>query len=678
MSSFRRVVLLIAVLAALASACTPSSEPDSTIGNPDTLPGESVDETTPSGTGPSYAGTVDAPEFPDGLDWINTAEPVSLTDLRGKVVLLDFWTYGCINCLHIIPDLERLESEYRDELVVIGVHSAKFTNEAETGNLVDIVQRYGLKHPVVNDKDFEIWNAWGASAWPTVAVIDPAGKIVGVRPGEGVYDAVEPVIASLVAEFDAKRAIDRAPIEFALEATTAPVRALRYPGKVLAVDGRLWIADTGHHRVLEVDPATGRVLAVFGNGTIGFDDGAALDASFSAPQGLALNPGTDELYVADVGNNAVRVIDLASGEVSTLAGSGALGWPPQGRSFDTVALNSPWAVAYRDGFVYVANAGSHQIWALDLDNELALPLIGNAREGTSNGSFHEAELAQPSGLALSEDGHLYVADSESSSIRVGDLDAATIDLVVGGDASLFEFGDVDGAGNEARLQHPLGVAIDRSTLYVADTYNSKIKRVDVASGTITSWLGGEPGWADGTDPHFNEPGGLSIDGGLLYVADTNNHAIRVVDTDTGVVSTMVLKGIEDFDPPGEYVGETVTLPAMEASSGVGTIVVDYRLPDGYKVNDDAPSSLEIAKGHTIVALTDDTAGDLTGTALPAVVPVDFAHGVATVAFDLNIVYCAADAESLCYIDRVRYEIPLTVEGPGVSTRIELQRTIIGS
>jgi DNA-binding beta-propeller fold protein YncE len=479
------------------------------------------------------AGTVEAPAFPEGLDWINTAEPIELNDLKGKVVLLDFWTYGCINCIHVIPDLERLEQEFADELVVIGVHSAKFTNEGQTENLVDIVQRYDIKHPVVNDENYEIWGTWGVNAWPTTALIDPAGKAVGIRPGEGVYDALQPVIAALVAEFDQANAINREPFEYALEATTAPARPLRYPGKVLATDGRLWIADTGHNRILEVDPISGEVMDAWGSGAKGFDNGASLEATFNAPQGITFNPEANVLYVADVGNNAVRTIDLASGDVSTLIGDGTLGWPPTGGALGETRLNSPWDVLYSDDFVYIANAGTHQIWAADLARERVAPLIGSALEGTANGSFPEAELAQPSGLALSERGELFFADSESSSVRVGLLLNAVTDLVVGGDASLFEFGDVDGQGNAARLQHPLGLALDGSTLYVADTYNSKIKRIDIENGGVTSWLGESAGWADGSEPLFNEPGGLSFDAGLLYVADTNNHSIRIVDPTTG-------------------------------------------------------------------------------------------------------------------------------------------------
>ncbi len=660
-------VLPVSILL-VVSACTPSdpvTEGDEEI----------VEETTTTVAAQTYAGTVDAPDFPEGLDWINTAEPISLNDLKGKVVLLDFWTYGCVNCIHIIPDLERLEAEYSDELVVIGVHSAKFTNEGETNNLKDIVQRYGLVHPVVNDKDFTVWNQWGANAWPTIALIDPAGRVVGVRAGEGVYDAVEPVVAGLVAEFDAAGAIDRRVVEFELEAETSPDRPLSYPGKVLAVDGRLWIADSGHNRILEVDPSTGDVLAAFGSGRRGFENGNALESSFDAPQGLTLNADTNELYVADTGNHAVRVIDLVTSEVGTLLGTGELGWPPAPGTLDEVTLNSPWDVLYEEGVIYIANAGTHQIWAADLATESAGPFIGSAREGTANGAFQDTDLAQPSGLALTENGALYIADSESSSIRVGDLITGLTSLVVGGDASLFEFGDEDGAGNEARLQHPLGLAWDGTTLYVADTYNSKLKRIDVDASSIASWLGAEPGWADGTEPLFNEPGGLSYDNGMLYVADTNNHAVRIIDTESGNATTLILKGVEKFSPPSEFFGEVIALEPAFGTAGKATVVLDYQLPDGYKVNEDAPSSLVVAGGQAILDLSDGESGDLTGTSLPASVSVDLVEGRGAVILDVTLIYCESVATSLCLIDQVRYELPVDVGPAGPSTQIVIQRTI---
>lgn len=331
-----RLSIATIVLALIATACT--ADPDSieeSVNDPAPVvttaglieesaglieeDAGAVEEDPP--IGPSYAGTVPAPAFPINLDWLNTADPIVLSDLHGKIVLLDFWTYGCINCIHIIPDLERLEEEYADELVVIGVHSAKFVNESATENIRQVVLRYGLEHPVVNDGDFQIWQTWGAQAWPTIALIDPAGNVVGMQAGEGVYQTVQPVIDALVAEFDRAGLIDRTPFEVSPESENQANTILSYPGKVAtdATGDRIFVSDTGHNRIVAADPASGEILAVYGNGQAGLEDGPALSARFDAPQGLAYDAAAAILYVADTNNHAIRVIDLDNNnQVSTL------------------------------------------------------------------------------------------------------------------------------------------------------------------------------------------------------------------------------------------------------------------------------------------------------------------------------------------------------------------------
>ena len=361
--------------------------------------------------------------------------------------------------------------------------------------------------------------------------------------------------------------------------------------------------------------------------------------------------------------------------VTTAIGTGQQGWPPASGRLLATSLATPWDIEEKSGSLYIANAGTHQIWRADLPFDLVGPLIGNARESTINGPFGSSELAQPSSVTISADGKLYFADSESSSIRVGDLGTQTTSLVVGADQDLFTFGDEDGVGNQARLQHPLGTAVDAGILYVADTYNSKIKRVDLATNEVASWLGAEAGWADGNDPRFNEPGGLSLDGAQLYVADTNNHAVRVIDTDTGVTTTLVLKGIEAFDPPAEFRGEIIDMEAVVGTSGAASLVLDYQLPDGHKVNEEAPSSIAIASGGSIIALDRGDPTDLTGTDLPATVPITLTEGSGTAEIDVTIIWCSEDATSLCFIDQVRYRVPIEVRPSGPSTQITLSRTI---
>jgi DNA-binding beta-propeller fold protein YncE len=667
MPPMRKFLLAVGVVALVAAACTngdTSAEPTST--------------TVAVPAAASAAGATPAPEFPSGLDWLNVEQPLDLETLRGKIVLLDFWTYGCINCIHIIPDLKRLEAEFPDDLVVVGVHSAKFANEGDTDNIREIIQRYDIRHPVVNDVNFEVWDSWGAQAWPTVALIDPDGNAVGMHAGEGVYEVVQPVVANLVAEFSAKGALDPTPLPVRLEQDLSPNTVLSYPGKIHAdpLSDRIFISDTGHHQIIAATD-DGTVTAVFGSGLEGFDDGTGTDSSFSSPQGLVVDG--DALYVADTNNHAIREIDLATGAVTTLAGTGAMGWPPIGGAVDNVELNSPWALELSGDHLYVANAGSHQIWTVDLIENTAAPSVGSGAEGTSNGPLLEAALAQPSGLTLDPEGILYFADSESSSIRSAEIDLpdGVTALVAGGAANLFEFGDDDGTGTEARFQHPLGIDWHDGLLLVADTYNSKIKSVDPSTNGAVSLFGDEQGWRDGPDPLFHEPGGLSADGNVLWVADTNNHAIRRIDLSTGITSTIVLSGLDAFlaVPAAEdFRGTVMTLATVSSGAGSADLVLDVVIPDDYKVNDEASSSLLLTDDGGVASFPDGDRVDLTGTTFPVVIPLDLHEARGVIIADLALVWCREDAEGLCLFEQTRFEVPLNVSasGPSASIRLSLE------
>ena len=252
-----------------------------------------------------FDGQADAPDFPASLEWLNTARPLSLADLRGKVVLLDFWTYCCINCMHIIPDLKKLERKYAQELIVIGVHSAKFENEKQTSNIREAIKRYEIEHPVVNDKDFQVWRSYGARSWPTLILINPHGRIIGAHSGEGIYDLFDQVIGATVQHFDAKGAIDRRPINFQLEKDKSPRSILSFPGKITAdqPSKRLFFTDSNHNRVI-VAAFDGQILECIGGGNAGLKDGLFEAAKFFRPQGICYDSKSDRIYVADTENHA--------------------------------------------------------------------------------------------------------------------------------------------------------------------------------------------------------------------------------------------------------------------------------------------------------------------------------------------------------------------------------------
>lgn len=481
-----------------------------------------------------------APGFEGATAWLNVDHPLTLPELRGRVVVVDFWTSCCVNCLHTIPILQRLEERFAAEpVVVIGVHAPKFDEERKVGRLRDMLQAYGVAHPIAVDADMAIWETWGVEGWPTLAVLDVAGRVIWAGSGEPDPRELEAVVTGALDEGRAYGALARGPLP-GIKPEAGTQGPLRYPGKVLALaSGGVAIADTGHNRVV-LASATGEVEAVIGSGRPELADGDYASAGFRGPQGMAEVGG--DLYVADTGNHTVRRIDRAARTVSTAAGTGEIGAALLGsaeRPARTAALRSPWDVLHRGGTLYVALAGSHQIGALDLARGTIRAFAGTGQEARADGPRQEAAFAQPSALAADER-ELYVLDSETSSVRAIRWDSGAVRTLVGHD--LFVFGDRDGDRESARLQHPVGMAWSGGALWVADTYNGKLRRVDPRSGATRTVLGG-PDAMGGIA--LSEPGGVSAGGGALWIADTNRH--RVVRVAPGGAATpIVLWGL---DPP---------------------------------------------------------------------------------------------------------------------------------
>jgi sugar lactone lactonase YvrE len=440
--------------------------------------------------------------------------------------------------------LRELEHEFANELVVIGVHSAKFPAERESENVRAAVQRHELHHPVVNDGDFAIWQSYAVRAWPTLMFVDPKGSVFGKHEGEFPIEPVRKLLREAIAEFDAEGAIDRTPLP------TTPLPpvggALRFPGKVLAdnVGSRLFIADSGHNRIVACD-FEGNVSLVVGSGEPGFEDGEKTEARFDHPQGMALSDDGARLYVADTENHAIREIDLVSGRVTTVGGTGEQGHQRTGGPALQTSISSPWDLTFAGDLLWIAMAGTHQLWTLDLDAGQLAVAAGTGVESIHDGPLLEATFAQSSGITAIDD-VLYTADSETSSIRRVDPALDRVRRLVG--RGLFDFGDVDARGDSVRLQHPLGVEggveNEANVVYIADSYNDKIKRLDPATREVVTLFGGDArGSADGEwrAAEFWEPGGLSRAGKRLYIADTNNHAVRTADLERGEVTTITLK-----------------------------------------------------------------------------------------------------------------------------------------
>ncbi len=646
-----------------------------------------------------FEGEVNAPDFPTSLDWLNTEKPLSLRDLRGKIVLLDFWTYCCINCMHIIPDLKKLEAKYANQLVVIGVHSAKFLNEKGTDNIRQAILRYEIEHPVINDRDFDVWQSYAARSWPTLVLINPKGKVVGSHSGEGIYELFDNALGQMVPYYRAQGVLDEKPVSFKLEKFSAPPSLLSFPGKVLADEksNRVFIADSNHNRII-ITSLDGTVLDVIGDGAIGVRDGSFNESEFNHPQGMALDGET--LYICDTENHLIRKADLKARTVETLVGTGQ-----QARKFNVegvgtnVALNSPWDVLMHNGMLYVAMAGPHQLWVVNPKTREAKPYAGSGRENHTDGPLREAALAQPSGITT--DGKsLFFADSEISSIRSASLSPkGFVSTIVG--KGLFDFGDVDGAGDVVRLQHPLGVVYLRGKLYVADTYNHKIKVIDVEKRDFDSlalpqdiqtqraqtvpafecktFAGTrERGVRDGDrkQAQFNEPGGISATSKVLFVADTNNHLIRKLELSSGQVSTFELKGLETLTKHTvrKFRGRVVDAAKQTIAPGAGFISLSFALPAGYKYNQGAPFyvAYRTSDDKSVKITAMDAAQSFTEPKFPFEIPIEAKQGESTATIDAVIYFCNDEKDKVCLVDSVRVNVPLEVkEGAQRQAKVEV-------
>jgi len=623
-----------------------------------------------------------------GTEWLNTAQPIDMKDLKGKIVILDFWTYCCINCMHVLPDLAFLEKKYPNQIVVIGVHSAKFDNEKDSKNIRDAIVRYEIKHPVVNDSEMVLWRKFGTQAWPTVAIVDPEGKFVGAQSGEGHRDLLDAVVTQLIKYHRAKGTLDETPLIFESEASKIQPTALRYPGKVLADEAsqRVFISDSNHNRIV-VASTSGELLDIIGRGSIGAADGTYDVAEFNRPQGMVLVGNT--LYVADTENHLLRSIDLDAKSVSTLAGTGSqgsLGFV-SGKLRQS-ALNSPWSIAEVDGTLYIAMAGPHQVWSHTLGSETINVYAGTGREDVTNGPLTTCAFAQPSEIVPSADGKfLYLVDSEGSAIRklptggIGRVTtiAGTSELPRG--QSLFAFGFEDGVGAQARFQHPLGIAVYENSLIVADSYNHALRQIEKSSGKVMT-LAGTGTAGNSLEPLLlSEPGGLSVSGSSLYVADTNNHRIVVMDLATKVSRVFEVTGLTPPAPPkATEVRDTSDAIAIDAKSIAAgkqmSVKVNLAIPTGYKLNDLAPVTWEVFTDAEQVIFPAETLGERDEAAVADDVasfdiPLTGESAMATVYVRVSYGYCGMGENALCRLASATWRIPVTTASDATESMLSL-------
>ncbi|MCK8676147.1 NHL domain-containing thioredoxin family protein [Streptomyces lichenis] len=596
---------------------------------------------------PRSRARVRAPELVGRGGWLNTGgERLTLAGLRGRIVILDFWTFCCVNCLHVLDELRELEEKHRDTVVVIGVHSPKFVHEAEHQAVVDAVERYGVHHPVLDDPELATWKQYAVRAWPTLVVIDPEGYVVAQHAGEGHAGAIGTLVAELEAEHAAKGTLRRGDGPYV---PPEPVAThLRFPGKALPLpDGTFLVSDTTRHRLVRLAADGETVQRRYGDGERGLADGPAEHARFSEPQGLALLPD-GRVVVADTVNHALRLLDPVSGEVTTVAGTGAQWWqssPTSGPARE-VALSSPWDVAWWRGEVWIAMAGVHQLWAFDPAAGTVRVAAGTTNEGLVDGPAAEAWFAQPSGLAVAADGtRLWVADSETSSLRWVEPqdDDYAVRTAVG--TGLFDFGHRDGAAGQALLQHPLGVtALPDGSVAISDTYNHALRRYDPAAG--------ESGEVTTLATDLREPSGAVLAGEDIVVVESARHRLTRLRLPEQAVRV-------------DAVAHRTRREATAIAPGSLRLDVVFRAPTGQKLDERYGPSTRLLVSATPPELLADGAG--TGTDLSRTLALDPSVTEGVLHVSAMAASCDDDPANeypACHVHQQDWGVPVTVREGG--------------
>lgn len=590
---------------------------------------------------------VRAPEL-SGREWLNTGgRRLRLADLRGKFVLLDFWTFCCVNCLHVLEELRPIEAKYVETLVVLGVHSPKFVHEADPAALRSAVERYAVHHPVLDDPDLETWQAYTVRAWPTLTLIDPEGYIVAEFAGEGHGHAIDALLSELVPAHDIRSTLRRSGSPY-VPATSAS-STLRFPSKAIGLsDGQVLVADTGDQSLAVLAPDLTTVVRRIGSSDRGFYDGGPTEARFREPSGLcALPPGIAaqvgySIVVADTANHAIRGLRLESGEVRTLAGSGRQ-WMP---GDSTSAMSSPWDVAWYQDRVWIAMAGIHQLWTYDPVTGALDVGGGTTNEGLLDGPLAQAWFAQPSGLAVSADGRqLWIADSETSALRV--VEDGDVRTVIG--SGLFDFGFTDGPVEQSALQHPLGVAVrPDGVVLICDTYNGAVRRYDPHIGLVTT-----------VQRDLAEPSGAFVDGDALVVVESAKHRLLRFSLSAADRNAQQVQGFSHH---------TQRRPT-ELSAGEVDLVVVFEPAPGQRLDDTDGAPIRLHVSSTPDALLREGAGK--GTELTRRLVLDNSVGDGVLHIAAMAATCDVDADHpTCDIHQQDWGVPILLT-PDAPSRLEL-------
>ena len=584
-----------------------------------------------------------------GDTWFGTGgRRLSLEDLRGRIVLLDFWTLCCVNCHHVLAELRPIEAKYSDVLTVVGVHSPKFEHEKNPESVRSAIERHGIDHPVLNDPNLSTWSGYGVRAWPTLVLIDPLGEVVAQFSGEGHAHAIDATIADLVKKHEASGTLTRGDDVFV--APPPPRSIYRQPGKATLLDqGTLLVSDSANHRLVIADPANpNAIVRTIGSGTRGLLDGQASEARFNEPYGVVRLPddvaaavGYD-LVVADSVNHALRGVVLATGAVTTVAGTGEQwmqGDPSHGDARAT-RLSTPWDVTWHEGRVVVAMAGEHRLWAFDPIASMVEVFAGTTNEGLVDGPRDQAWFAQPS--AVVSDGRvLWVVDSETSAIRRIEGDAVSSPIGHG----LFDFGHVDGPASEALLQHPLGAAVlPDGSLVIADSYNGAVRRYDPSTAVVTTIA-----------RDLREPSDV------VFLPESAT--LLVVESAAGALTSIPIAAGERV----ESERLRTSRPAIRVAPGMVTVEVIFEPPPGEKRDDRYGPSTQLvvsASPASLIGAGAGTTSDLVREIRVEALATEGVLHVAAKGASCDDTGGDPDAHAACHIHQQDWGVPIVIDPAG--------------
>lgn len=613
----------------------------------------------------------------ENKEWFNVSRPLEISDLKDRVILLDFWTYACVNCIHTLPEIKRIEKEFGNKVVVIGVHSAKFNNEKDSAEIRKAILRYDISHPVVNDSELKIWDNFSVKSWPTFILINPHGNVVETYTGEEGAVLAKKHLRKLVSKF--KYQINRDPLPTLLESNNLVGNVLNFPTKLEYTSDfsyknhhapALFIANSGKNNIIAAS-LSGNMIAKIGIEKDGFEDGSFGAAAFNAPQGLLYDSG--KLYIADTGNHALRVVDFKTGIVSTLIGSGERGEALAGvLEAKDVDLSSPTALEFfpDKNHIAIANSGTHQILSYDINKNMLSVLAGNGEEGIDDGGIENNSLAQTADMSAYGK-KLYFVDSETSSLRVLD-EKGIVSTLIGQD--LFKFGYENGTKDKALMQHPLGLMVDDTGAYISDSFNHIIRKYDFASKTIRNLVGARKRGEDvgsANKTQFDGPEGIVATLGNFYIADSNNN--RIIAVNRASLNAEIL----DIMPPlklnkesfVEYLPNLQKMELIKVKSDADiSLTIDVN--KGWKINEMGPSFinlLELVKDHQANLVTSFDWNMIKGKSLTLPKLTDGKEYI----LQGTIYYCEDKKNALCYVKSHEQKITADSDEKVVGVEVKL-------